>query len=184
MIPGDPYGQALTVGSVPAGHAASPVTRDKVAVTDGERRLTWRSSTSGRRGPPRGLSGTASGRASRSPCTRETGLSTSSSCTGWRRPGCPVVPLSPRFVAAEVLDAVSATGARALVTDSPGSLGLPAAGPRGALAVARLAAGSRDFPALAGDVQPYEDILASADPAGPVARNWPSPMRTSRSASR
>ena len=42
MIPADPYGQALTVGSVPAMHAASPLTRDKVAVTEGERRLTWR----------------------------------------------------------------------------------------------------------------------------------------------
>src|SRR6185437_13651750 len=89
---------------------------------------------------------------------------------GLAKAGCPIVPLSPRYVAAEVIGAVGATGARALVTDSPGSLGLPAAAPEGALTVARLAgppaaAGARDFPALAGDVQPYEDLLASAGPA-------------------
>ena len=41
MTSGDLYGQALTVGSVPAMHAADPVTRHKVAITEDERRLTW-----------------------------------------------------------------------------------------------------------------------------------------------
>ena len=41
MMSGDLYQQALTVGSVPAMHAADPVARHKVAVTEGERRLTW-----------------------------------------------------------------------------------------------------------------------------------------------
>ena len=89
---------------------------------------------------------------------------------GLAKAGCPIVPLSPRFVAAEMMGAVNATGARALVTDNPGALGLPAtATPEGALTVARLGAPttrSGDFSELADDVQPYEDILANAGAPG------------------
>lgn len=169
MIPADPYGQALTVGSVPAMHAASPVTRDKVAVTEGERRLTWRELDERSTRVAAGLAryGVRPGE----PVALYSGnrIEYIELMYGLAKAGCPIVPLSPRYVAAEVIGAVAATGARALVTDSPGSLGLPAAAPEGALAVARLAgpaaAGARDFPALAGDMQPYEDLLASAEGA-------------------
>lgn len=171
MTPGDPYQQALTVGSVPAMHAADPVTRDKVAVTEGERRLTWREldERSTRVAAALIRYGVRPG----APVALYSGnrIEYIELMYGLAKAGCPIVPLSPRFVAAEVMGAVSATGARALVTDSPGSLGLPAAAaPDGALTVARLAvpaSGSRDFPELAGDVQPYEDVLASVGAAGP-----------------
>jgi acyl-CoA synthetase (AMP-forming)/AMP-acid ligase II len=170
VIPADPYGQALTVGSVPAMHAASPVTRDKVAVTEGERQLTWRELDERSTRVAAALIGY--GVRPGEPVALYSGnrIEYIELMYGLAKAGCPIVPLSPRYVAAEVMGAVGATGARALVTDSPGSLGLPAAGaPEGALTVARLTgpglAGARDFPALAGDVQPYEDLLASAAPA-------------------
>ncbi len=168
MVPADPYGQALTVGSVPAMHAASPVTRDKVAVTEGERQLTWREldERSTRVAAALIRYGVRPG----DPVALYSGnrIEYVELMYGLAKAGCPIVPLSPRYVAAEVMGAVGATGARALVTDSPGSLGLPAAvAPEGALAVARLAGpapGARDFPALAVDVRPYEDLLAGTGP--------------------
>lgn len=179
MTPGDPYQQALTVGSVPAMHAADPVIGDKVAVTDGERRLTWRELDERSTRVAVGLIryGVRPGE----PVALYAGnrIEYIELMYGLAKAGCPIVPLSPRFVAAEVAGAVGVTGARALVTDSPGSLGLPAGGvPEGGLTVARLAgsagpaAGSRDFTALAGDVQPYEDVLAAA---GAGAAELPEP---------
>jgi fatty-acyl-CoA synthase len=171
VTPGDPYQQALTVGSVPAMHAADPVTRDKVAVTEGERRLTWRELDE--RSTRAAVALIRYGVRPGEPVALYAGnrMEYIELMYGLAKAGCPIVPLSPRFVAAEVAGAVSATGAQALITDSPGSLGLPAtAAPAGALTVARLAGpatGSRAFPQLAGDVQPYEDVLASAGAAGP-----------------
>jgi long-chain acyl-CoA synthetase len=170
MISADPYQQALTVGSVPAMHAASPVTRHKVAVTDGEHRLTWREldERSARVAAALIRYGVRQGE----PVALYSGnrIEYIELMYGLAKAGCPIVPLSPRFVAAEVAGAVGATGARALVTDNPGALGLPAtAAPEGALTVARLAAPAataRDFSGLADDVQPYEDLLASAGAPG------------------
>ena len=170
MTSGDLYQQALTVGSVPAMHAADPVTRDKVAVIDGGRRLTWRELDERSTRVAAGLIrfGVRPG----DPVALYAGnrIEYIELMYGLAKAGCPIVPLSPRFVAAEVTGAVTATGARALVTDNPETLGLPtAAAPEGTLTVARLAApaaGSRDFPDLVGDLRPYEDILASAGTAG------------------
>jgi acyl-CoA synthetase (AMP-forming)/AMP-acid ligase II len=151
-------------------HAANPVTRDKVAITEGERRLTWQEldERSTRVAGALVQYGVRQGE----PVALYSGnrIEYIELMYGLAKAGCPIVPLSPRFVAAEVTSAVSATGARALVTDSPGSLSLPAtAAPEGALTVARLAVpatDSREFPELADDVQPYEDVLASAGAAG------------------
>jgi acyl-CoA synthetase (AMP-forming)/AMP-acid ligase II len=168
VTPADPYQQALTVGSVPALHAADPVTRDKVAVTEGGRRLTWRELDERSTRVAAGLLGY--GVRPGEPVALYSGNRAEyiELMYGLAKAGCPIVPLSPRFVAAEVAGAVSATGARALVTDRPGALGLAAAAaPEGALAVARLAgaaAAARDFPARAGDVVPYEALLAAAEP--------------------
>ena len=170
MTSGDRYQQALTVGSVPAMHAADPVTRHKVAVTDGEHRLTWQELDERSTRVAAGLIryGVRPGE----PVALYSGnrIEYIELMYGLAKAGCPIVPLSPRFVAAEVTGAVNATGARALVTDNPAALGLPATeAPAGALTVARLAApaaGSRDFAELADDVQPYEDILASAGAPG------------------
>jgi acyl-CoA synthetase (AMP-forming)/AMP-acid ligase II len=170
MMSGDPYQQALTVGSVPAMHAADPVTRHKVAVTEGERRLTWRELDERSTRLAAALIGY--GVRPGDPVALYAGnrIEYIELMYGLAKAGCPIVPLSPRFVTAEVTGAVNATGARALVTDTPGALGLPAtAAPEGALTVARLAepaAGSRAFPEMAGDVQPYEDLLASAGAPG------------------
>ena len=170
MTSGDLYQQALTVGSVPAMHAADPVTRHKVAITDGAHRLTWQELDERSTRVAAGLIryGVRPGE----PVALYSGnrMEYIELMYGLAKAGCPIVPLSPRFVAAEVTGAVNATGARALVTDNPAALGLPAAeAPAGALTVARLAApaaGSRDFAELADDVQPYEDILASAGAPG------------------
>ncbi|HEY6491725.1 MAG TPA: AMP-binding protein, partial [Trebonia sp.] len=149
MTSRDLYQQALTVGSVPAMHAADPVSRDKVAVIEGGRRLTWRELDERSTRVAAGLIrfGVRPG----DPVALYAGnrIEYIELMYGLAKAGCPIVPLSPRFVAAEVAGAVTATGARALVTDNPGALGLPAAAaPEGALTVARLAApaaGSRDF---------------------------------------
>ena len=170
MTSGDLYQQALTVGSVPAMHAADPVTRHKVAITDGAHRLTWQELDERSTRVAAGLIryGVRPGE----PVALYSGnrIEYIELMYGLAKAGCPIVPLSPRFVAAEVTGAVNATGARALVTDNPAALGLPATeAPAGALTVARLAApaaGSRDFAELADDVQPYEDILASAGAPG------------------
>ena len=82
MTSEDLYQQALTVGSVPAMHAADPVTGHRVAIAEDERRLTWQELDERSTRVAAGLIRMASGRAIRSPCTRETGSSTSSSCTG------------------------------------------------------------------------------------------------------
>jgi fatty-acyl-CoA synthase len=167
---GDLYQQALTVGSVPAMHAADPVTRDKVAVTDGELRLTWRELDE--RSTRVAVALIRYGVRPSEPVALYSGnrIEYIELMYGLAKAGCPIVPLSPRFVAAEVTGAVAATGARALVTDSPGSLGLPAtAAPEGALTVARLAVpatDSRDISESADDVQPYEDVLAGVGAAG------------------
>ena len=170
MTSGDLYQQALTVGSVPAMHAADPVTRHKVAITEDERRLTWRELDERSTRMAAGLirCGVRQG----DPVALYSGnrIEYIELMYGLAKAGCPIVPLSPRFVAAEVTGAVTATGARALVTDNPGALGLPAtAAPGGALTVARLrepATRSGDFSELADDVRPYEDILASAGAPG------------------
>src|SRR5580692_7100279 len=170
MMSGDLYQQALTVGSVPAMHAADPVARDKVAVTEGERRLTWQELDERSTRVAAGLIryGVRPGE----PVALYSGnrIEYIELMYGLAKAGCPIVPLSPRFVAAEVTGAVNATGARALVTDNPAALGLPATeAPAGALTVARLAApatGSRVFSELADDAQPYEELLASAGAPG------------------
>jgi acyl-CoA synthetase (AMP-forming)/AMP-acid ligase II len=170
MTSGDLYQQALTVGSVPAMHAADPVTRHKVAITEDERRLTWQELDERSTRVAAGLIryGVRQG----DPVALYSGnrIEYIELMYGLAKAGCPIVPLSPRFVAAEVTGAVNATGTRALVTDNPGALGLPAtATPGGALTVARLGeptTRSGDFSELADDVQPYEDILASAGAPG------------------
>src|ERR1700722_20808967 len=170
MMSGDLYQQALTVGSVPAMHAADPVTRHKVAVTEGERRLTWQELDERSTRLAAALIGY--GVRQGEPVALYSGnrIEYIELMYGLAKAGCPIVPLSPRFVAAEVTGAVNATGARALVTDNPAALGLSATEAlAGALTVARLAApaaGSRDLAQLADDVQPYEDILASAGAPG------------------
>jgi long-chain acyl-CoA synthetase len=148
-------------------HAADPAARDKVAVTEGGRRLTWQELDERSARVAAGL--VQYGVRPGEPVALYSGnrIEYIELMYGLAKAGCPIVPLSPRFVAAEVMGAVSATGARALVTDSPGSLRLPAAAPEGALTVARLAgpaAGPRDLPGLTEDVQPYEDVLAAAGP--------------------
>lgn len=171
MVSGDRYQQALTVGSVPALHAADPVTRDKVAITEGEHRLTWQELDE--RSTRVAVTLIRYGIRQGEPVALYSGnrIEYIELMYGLAKAGCPIVPLSPRFVAAELTRAVSVTGARALVTDNPGALGLPAtAVPEGALAVARLAAPaavSRGISELAHDIQPYEDLLAKADAAGP-----------------
>ena len=170
MTSGDLYQQALTVGSVPAMHAADPVTGHKVAITEDERRLTWQELDERSTRVAAGLIryGVRQG----DPVALYSGnrIEYIELMYGLAKAGCPIVPLIPRFVAAEVTGAVNATGARALVTDNPGALGLPAtATPEGALTVARLGAPttrSGDFSELADDVQPYEDILADAGAPG------------------
>lgn len=178
MISGDLYQQALTVGSVPAMHAANPVTRDKVAVTEGEYRLTWRELDE--RSTRVAVALIRYGVRPGEPVALHSGnrIEYIELMYGLAKAGCPIVPLSPRFVAAEVTGAVSATGARALVTDNPGALGLPAAAPEGALIAARLAApatGSRGFPELANDIQSYDDILVNASAGRPDSAELAAP---------
>src|ERR1700729_4325357 len=151
-------------------HAADPLTRDKVAVTEGGRRLTWGELDERSARVAAGL--VRYGVRPGEPVALYSGnrIEYIELMYGLAKAGCPIVPLSPRFVAAEVTGAVNATGARALVTDNPGALGLPAtATPEATPPVAPLGATttrSGDFSELADDVQPYEDILANAGAPG------------------
>ncbi|GAA1197409.1 class I adenylate-forming enzyme family protein [Pseudonocardia alaniniphila] len=162
----DPYQQALRVGDVPRLHATNPRTRDRVAVVEGERSLTWSELDDRTTGLAAGLA--SYGLRSGDPVAlyASNRIQYIELMYGLGKAGCPIVPISPRFVPWEVARAVRVTGAKAIVTDVLDALGPAGAGvPSGELAVARL----RDEPdlpmdALAGDVRLYEDVVV--DPAG------------------
>ena len=116
----DPHQRALLVGDVPALHAANPASRNRVAVTDGRRSLSWRELDERTNALAGGVATHAGGPGEPVAVYAGNRIEYLELIYGLAKAGHPIVPLSPRLVPAEVARSVRVTGARVLVTDQLG----------------------------------------------------------------
>jgi acyl-CoA synthetase (AMP-forming)/AMP-acid ligase II len=142
--------EQLRVGDVVRLHAANPALRDRVAVSCGPARRTWGQLRVQSESLARGLAGDGLGRHDVVALYMHNRLEYVEVIYGLALLGVALLPLSPRWVQPEVVDALRACGASAIVTDPGG-----AAVARGAGAEAGLDRGR--VLEVGGS---YEDVLA------------------------
>jgi fatty-acyl-CoA synthase len=144
----DPHQRALRVGDVPELHAANPTSRDRIAVTDGHRSLTWRELDERATALAGGIAEHTGEPGAPVAVYAGNRIEYLELIYGLAKGGNPIVPLSPRLLAAEVARSMRATGARVLITDQLGD----------GLVVARMRGTGAE------PVAPYSDVVAAGGP--------------------